>query len=79
MFLDIISDGATNKLVRKSTRGESLFCVLPSSAQDPVQDVATEDWTHFTISDRLHRNDKTKRIRHGHVLKQDLKKNDSMS
>lgn len=46
MVLDI-NDGAMKKLVRKSTRGEALFGTLPSSAQDLVQDVAPEDWTHF--------------------------------
>lgn len=37
------------KLVRKSTKGEALSGILPSSAQDLVQDVVTEDWTHFII------------------------------
>lgn len=46
-LLNIIYDGALKKLVRKSTWAEAIFDIVPSSTQDLVQDVATEDWTYF--------------------------------
>lgn len=49
LFSDIITDGVMKKLGRRSTRGEALSGIVPRSANDLVQEIAAEGWTHFTI------------------------------